>query len=368
MIVLLINSNMETTTDQHYVLAFDIGGTNSRYRVVKRSTSDESFREVVHKGYFKNLDHPSIESVLEATFKVITVEVKVCALAIAGANLDRKVKVTNIAHWPVVDAEDLKKKFNLDKLYLLNDFEANGYGAATMDVHNKDRCVVINEGTVHDNGTNIIVGPGTGLGCAIMTYNDTEGDYNVHPGEGGHVEWVVTNEEELKLRNFTIEWFKEKEGIELQRISTERLCCGPALPLLYAFFRREYPDANTAFGDLSDTGDLTPEQVLIGALQDKDEICVKVIKQFIKTLATFIGDITIVTLCTKIYICGGVAVALKDHLLNEEESNFLKILSNKGRMSNRISHLPVYLIIDEVGLDGAEAYAIQAIHHNYREK
>jgi glucokinase len=40
---------MEDTSDKQYIIACDVGGTNSRFRVVQRSTTDESFREVVYE-------------------------------------------------------------------------------------------------------------------------------------------------------------------------------------------------------------------------------------------------------------------------------------------------------------------------------
>lgn len=42
-----------------------------------------------------------METVLEALLAKIEVEVKIIVLAIAGAKVDRKVKVTNIPRWPV---------------------------------------------------------------------------------------------------------------------------------------------------------------------------------------------------------------------------------------------------------------------------
>jgi glucokinase len=81
---------------------------------------------------------------------------------------------------------------------------------------------MLNKGEQMKARSKIIIGPGTGLGCAIITYNRTEHSFNVNPGEGGHVEYPATNELELKLRNFAFEWFKER-GEELKRLSTERV-------------------------------------------------------------------------------------------------------------------------------------------------
>jgi glucokinase len=189
----------------------------------------------------------------------------------------------------------------------------------------------------------------------------------VNSGEGGHVEYAVTNDLELRLRKFAIKWFLENTGEELHRLSTERVTAGPALPLIYEFFVEEFPDIQQTL-EVGENGKVTPEQIIIGALKDKDQICLKVVDQFVKNLAVVTGDMAISTLCySGIYLCGGVAQALREYLVHEE-SMFIKILSNKGRMSKRISEIPVYLVVDEIGLDGSEQFGVQAIRFNYSEE
>ena len=93
-----------------------------------------------------------------------------------------------------------------------------------------------------------------------------------------------------------------------------------------------------------------------------------VIEQFIKHLAILTGDLALFALpYGGIYLCGGVAVALKDYL-QREESTFLKTYSNKGRFSERLLNMPIYLLTHEPGLDGAEQYGLQALIHNYDEQ
>jgi glucokinase len=38
-----------------------------------------------------------------------------------------------------VDVEELKTEFGFTKFYLINDFEANGYGATIMDTTNEEK-------------------------------------------------------------------------------------------------------------------------------------------------------------------------------------------------------------------------------------
>lgn len=57
---------------------------------------------------------------------------------------------------------------------------------------------------------------------------------------------------------------------------------------------------------------------------------------------------------------GGVSLALRDYL-GKPEAGFLDAVYNKGRVSGMIKEIPIYVLTREIGLDGAESYAIQTI-------
>lgn len=115
------------------------------------------------------------------------------------------------------------------------------------------------------------------------------------PGEGGHTEYTVTNELELRLRNFCFEWFKKNTGEEITRLSTERVTAGPALPLLYEFFKQEKPELEVTIKPEED-GHASPENVIKAALEDKDPLALEAVNQFVKNLAVIVGDMAITTL------------------------------------------------------------------------
>ena len=205
------------------------------------------------------------------------------------------------------------------------------------------------------------------MGSAIITFNKTEDDYNVHAGEGGYSEYTVTNMTDLRLRKFTIDYLQKTRGITLQRVSADWLTRGPALPVMYEFFKIEYPDLEVVWESDPNTKEAKAEDIIKNAIINNDQLWLKVINQLIKHLAIIAGDLALITLSYGgIYIWGGVAVALKDYL-KSDESNFIKILTTKGRFSEIISSMPVYLITHEIGLDGAEQYCLQALKNHYDE-
>ena len=282
-----------------------------------------------------------------------------------GRETGNKVKINTLNKWDWIDTEELKKLLNFESFYLLTDFEANGYGVTQIE-ENSQSLEVLNEGKPVEKGNKLILGPGTGLGSAIITYNKSEGDYIVHPGEGGYAEYTITDMTDLKLKNFVVDYYLRNRGISLDRVSFEKLTWGPAIPVIYEFFKSEYPELEVVCESEPKTKEAKCIDIVKSALNNQDPLCLKVINQFIKHLAILAGNLALVSISNGgIYLAGGVAVALKDYL-KTDQSNFMKILTTKGRFSEMISSMPVYLIKSEVGLDGAEQYCFQALQNHYK--
>lgn len=91
-------------------------------------------------------------------------------------------------------------------------------------------------------GVKIVIGPGTGLGQGIIAKGSDSKNYDVFPSEGGHVDFTVRNQEDFELMQFAIKYIETSENVEnlrardkITRVSIERLCAGPAIPLIYEF-------------------------------------------------------------------------------------------------------------------------------------
>ena len=93
------------------------------------------------------------------------------------------------------------------------------------------------------------MGPGTGLGEGILCKSPDSPYYDIFPSEGGHVEFSVRNKEDFELLEFAKEYIEHSQNVEnlrangkVSRISIERLCAGPAIPLIYDFMAKKNPD------------------------------------------------------------------------------------------------------------------------------
>lgn len=89
------------------------------------------------------------------------------------------------------------------------------------------------------------MGPGTGLGVGFLLKPPGGKYYEIAASEGGHTDFAVVSEEDWELRKFAVNYIKESDnvenrrsgGVEIKRVSIERLCAGPAIPLLYEFYK-----------------------------------------------------------------------------------------------------------------------------------
>lgn len=60
-----------------------------------------------------------------------------------------------------------------------------------------------------------------------------------------------------------------------------------------------------------------------------------------------------------LYLTGGVIEAVADYI-QSEECKFLEIMKNKGRLSEFVEKVPVYMFKSSPGLDGSEQFGLQS--------
>ena len=141
------------------LLLIDIGGTNIRYAYSNIGDSDlvsENKAELDSLNDFDNL-----MSVLLAES-----DVKHIVFSVAGPKVNNSIKMTN-RNFEIV-ANEIRKRFNLESCYLLNDWESIGYSIRTFSQNDFDNFI---EGEPF-NDTFLVIGPGTGLGASVISGNN----------------------------------------------------------------------------------------------------------------------------------------------------------------------------------------------------
>lgn len=212
----------------------DIGGTNARFFLHEIYPESSQSQVLLTRIYVSN-DYDSLEEVLE-----LFLGEKECrrrfpkqlVLSIAGAPKNNEIESFSNIKWPGISGSKIANVFGFQKVALLNDFEAVGYSASTMDFENM-YCLQNSVAPCPENY--VIIGAGTGLGIVFVT--KIGGRTVVVPSEGGHHYQGFASELEKDYQLYVIdkmdELYPEKQ---LQYADTEYLFCGLGLPIMYEFF------------------------------------------------------------------------------------------------------------------------------------
>jgi len=259
---------------------------------------------------------------------------KFVSVGIAGPRKGDIVKITN-APWPEFDIKVVKSELGFTDLFILNDFEANGYGVLTMPKEFYTQLTPENK--IMPGAPKVLLGTGTGLGECIVTKGPGETDYVVYPGEGGHVDFAPRNELEFGFMMYV----KEKQHVE--RVSYERCCCGLAIPLMFDYLKglsKKAGEADTALHtklapllkNLLHLLDKEPNsdkinpmvveidtQVFEAGMKKTDKVCEKTVELFASLYGAETGNLALKILpYGGIYLLSSVTLAMKDHIMNEK--------------------------------------------------
>jgi glucokinase len=321
------------------ILAGDIGGTKTN---LAHFTIQEG---QISRGTVKSYPSKQFSSPIEILkqFQIEqSVQAAVAAFGIAGPVVNGRCEATNLP-W-VVDAREISAALRFNTVHLINDLEATAYGTLRMQENDK---LMLNAGTRQPNGTIAVIAAGTGLGEGALVWNGTR--YVTLPSEGGHSDFAPRNEIEMSLLRFLLTRYK--------RVSYERLVSGMGIVNLYQFFRTQvkYPEPQWLAAAMA-SGD-TAAAISSAALAGKDDACKQALELFVSLYAAEAGNVALKFLSTAgVYIAGGIAPKI---LPKMQQATFMDSFTDKGRLSNVLKNMPVYVVLnDTIALYGAAHYAL----------
>ena len=326
------------------ILSGDIGGTKSRLQLTRFETENQ-FTILAHEE-FSNREFDGFSVIIKlflAHNQVDLTQLDRCCLAVAGPIVDGVVKFTNLP-WIISEKELLN--VGLKKVKLINDFEAVGYGIDTLK---PEACKVLQQGEKIPHKVRAILGAGTGLGVAISVW--TGHHYHVIPTEGGHVDFAPTDETQMEL----LAYLRKKR----HRVSIERLVSGQGLVNIYDYVTKhpllnetENSDLKRALFNVKDPA----AEISQYATVHHDPMAMHALDLFVRIYGACAGNLALTTLpYSGLYVVGGIAPKLLTHLL---DGRFLKAYRDKGRMSDLLEKMPIYIVLDtDIGLQGAANYA-----------
>lgn len=271
--------------------------------------------------------------------------------SIAGPVVHNTCNLTNLS-W-LLDGTQMQQDLGIEKICLINDFAAVGYGIAGLEP--QDLCL-LQVGERQADAPIAIIGAGTGLGEGFLI-RQTDGSYRVYGTEGGHTDFAPRNELEFQLLKYL------RDKMDLTRVSVERVVSGMGIVSIYQFLRdrqtmTESLDVAEAIrtwereaGRIEKSVD--PAAVIaIAASEQQDALSQKTMEIFVELYGAEAGNLALKLLpYGGLYIAGGVAAK---NLPLLESGIFLRAMTDKGRMRPLMERVPVQVIRNQkVGLIGA---------------
>ena len=328
------------------LLAGDIGATNTKLAYY---SAEKGLFHPIHQTALENKDYKSFDGLLEHYLSQYQKEFGGICLGIAGPVVNNKVNITNM-DWDI-DGDDLKQRYNLQGVWLLNDLEALSYAVLNLP---DGELEVIRKGNPVDTAPIAVIAPGTGLGEGFLIWDGDK--YHAVSTEGGHTDFGPTNDMQEKLVNYL-----HKKGI---RISYERVCAGIGIPNLYEFLREEgfAEEPDWLRDEIAQAEDMPPV-IFNTALDDNKDssLCEMTVDLFVEILGAEAGNLALKTLAQGgIFIGGGIPPRILPWLKKE---TFLNAIDNKDPHQGLMSQMPVKVILNPIAnLIGAAFYGLQELN------
>lgn len=318
-----------------YVMGMDVGGTNINVGVAGIKNNRV---HILFSLKFKTKDLESIlkpiSQVLDYSKKEHGIDLATCCIAAAGVVSPKKdyVKLTNADL--EISVEEIMKKTNLKKVFIINDFQAIGYGINLID-HSDPNDIYIVRGTGEISfATKAVIGAGTGLGKCILMYDPKTKTYLPLPSEGGHADLPIKDYSEMDLLNF----IKEKIGIKKQ-ICYEEVLSGRGLENIY-YYLREKRFGPTKYSIEIDKSEDKAEA--ISKYKNLDENCRETFRIFTRFFARCAKNFVLDTMALGgLYIAGGIAMKNKEIFKTKE---FFEEFEAANRREDVLARVPIYII------------------------
>lgn len=317
------------------IVAVDIGGTHARFALAEVAGG-----KVVALGEavtLKTADHASFQLAWQEFARVSGGALPpAAAIAVAGPVGGEIIRFTNNP-W-IIRPALIEERLGATRHVVVNDFAAVAHAVAQADAaHFLHVCGP--DTPLPETGAISVVGPGTGLGVALLLR--LAGGYHVQPTEGGHSDYAPLD----RIEDQILAHLRRRH----RRVSVERVVAGPGIVDIYETL------ANIEGRPIATTDD----KALWGAgLDGSDPIAAAAVDRFCLSLGSVAGDIALTHGALALVLAGGLGYRIRDTLV---ASGFAERFRAKGRFEGLMAQIPVKLITHpQPGLFGAAAAFAQA--------
>ncbi|MGI9286321.1 MAG: glucokinase [Pseudomonadales bacterium] len=298
-------------------LVADVGGTHIRLGLVgDQGKSPANISKV------RSADFDSLETALISyTTDNSAAGINEACIAVAGPVNEDRVKLTNLP-WEFSQTA-LQRALGVNKLAVINDFAAV---AMAIPYLNAGDCTQVGVGTAEHGLPIAAVGPGTGLGAAMLVAHGLQ--YNVIATEAGHAAIAAeTDIEHAIVKHFAA------DGSHIKR---EFFLSGSGLKALHS--------ALSALQS-AQAPELSPAEIQQRACAGSDALCEQALNIFCGWLGGACADLALSCGARGgVYIGGGM---VKKFLNYFAASDFRQRFENRAAMRGYLQAIPTYVITRE---------------------
>jgi glucokinase len=316
------------------ILAGDVGGTNTRLALF---AADGERLRLRHEGRFLNAGRDGLAAIVEEFLALHGQRPELACFGVAGPVRQGRVLGTNLP-W-TVDAAALAGRFGLDRVWVINDLEANAYGIATLEAGD---LLLLQRGAGDAAGNAAVISPGTGLGEAGLFWDGRR--HVPFATEGGHCDFAPADELQADL----LRHLARKHG----HVSWERLLSGPGLVEIHDFLREVVGIDREGSLPEAFAGPDRAASISSAGLAGACRVSVKALDLFVSLLGAEAGNLALKVMATAgVYVGGGIAPKIAEKL---KQGGFIDAFRAKGRLAPLLEEIPVSLILDDkAALKGA---------------
>ncbi len=295
----------------------DIGGTNARFALVDNGA-------VYEVESLRDADYETFQAAIEAYLKMVGgPRIGNAAFAFAGPITGDHAQLTNRPEWSF-STEAMRRSLGFERLTIVNDFYAN---ALALPALGSDDVFQIGGADPLPFHNKLVLGPGSGLGVAIVAWDGT--NWLPLPGEGGHAKLPMGDNAREDAIYTAI---RNRLGF----VSIEHILSGSGLKNLY-----------TGIADVDGIGGPLPEQHAItdGALAGSDPVAVETLNLFLSILGGVAGNLALTSMAKGgVYIAGGIVPAITDFAAASPlRDHFI----GQSKMKHLLEPIPTYIITNE---------------------
>jgi glucokinase len=312
------------------IVAVDLGGTHARVAIA--SIGENGAIMLGEPETLHTSDYASFQTAWQAfrAHQGGTLP-NAIAMSVAGPVGGDVIRFTNNP-W-IIRPALIPEKMGVERYTIVNDFAAVAHAVAAADPEHLIHLAGPNA-PLPPTGALTIVGPGTGLGVAMLLRQ--AGGYHVQATEGGHIDFAPRD----TIEDAILARLRQSHT----RVSVERVVSGPAIVDIYAALAAMEKRATTERGDI---------EIWTAAMDGSDSLAAAALDRFCMALGSVAGDLALAHGAVGVVVAGGLGYRLRDQLV---KSAFAERFRAKGRFANLMASLPVKLIThSQPGLFGAAA-------------